>query len=207
MSKVIMWVQAVFISLSVAACSSSTPTSDEVKKLVDEQFSKPACATSVIFRRFPATLAKGSLGPGPAAGNKGTFDAFVSVGLLQETVPSTYDLTEKGRADYRKDRQGFCFASGHKTVNVKDVSSIPASRLGNAVEAGWLATVEIAPKDLKPWISDLPQAVSSSVRKKIEKSIAPRTVRVKIFKLRGDEKLTVKAGPTSRDVYFNASFL
>lgn len=169
-----------------------TPSSSEVKQLIDTKVATPGCANSTLFKEFPVTLST-SFHSGISEHNHSTFDAFVNVGLLQKNGPLSYDLTEAGRSDYRADIQSFCFASGYQVTNVKDISRLRADQIGVAVEAGWLAIVEIAPKDLKPWITNpVLKQINYLTAEHIDKATRQATYRTFIMKLKGEKNLTVQ---------------
>lgn len=122
----------------------------------------------------------------------------MAAGLLKSSG-NTYDLTEAGRAVHSNENGGFCYAAGHEVTRVMDISSLPSSPFwGEAVEAVWLATVEISPKDLKPWILDtnllkaLPDLSRGFLKNAIETGAKATTFRANIVKLRGESKLRVR---------------
>jgi hypothetical protein len=175
-------IAATIITGLVCAGCSSRPSDTDIAAAFASKLAQPGCIASTSFTSFPVP-------PDTATRNAATFDAFVQAGLLAKTG-SSYDLTEAGRAAFKSEQRGFCYASGYEIASVKDTSTLGADQVGPAVEEAWRVTLDIRPKDVQDWVKS--PALSAVAHGRQNASLASSaTYQVTVGKIRGDAALKI----------------
>ena len=98
---------------------------------------KPACASSTLFKTFPVTLSDSFSGPGPAKGNAAVYDALVGVGLLRRDGDFLRPHARRPRGTTSPSRRPSATAAASTSASVRWTPPSPTTTARPWKRAGW----------------------------------------------------------------------